>query len=116
MLLDARGHLKLTDLGLCKKIGDASPHEEPEVILEMLRRQTISGDGTTSTESVSAEEGPLDDGTMSIDGSAAVAKRDNKTRREVRTKVSCYLRNIVLFLNFFILSRWHTRRLVPLIT
>lgn len=39
MLLDARGHLKLTDLGLCKKVGDVSPSESPEVVLDVLRRQ-----------------------------------------------------------------------------
>lgn len=44
-LLDARGHLKLTDLGLCKKVGDVSPTDEPEVVLEMLRRQGL-GDGS----------------------------------------------------------------------
>jgi serine/threonine kinase 38 len=25
MLLDAQGHLKVTDLGLCKKVGEVSP-------------------------------------------------------------------------------------------
>lgn len=40
MLLDARGHLKLTDLGLCKKVGDVSPSDHPEVVLDILRRQT----------------------------------------------------------------------------
>ncbi len=39
MLLDARGHLKLTDLGLCKKVGDVSPGDHPEVVLNMLRGQ-----------------------------------------------------------------------------
>mmetsp|Transcript_21251 Transcript_21251/g.27408 ORF Transcript_21251/g.27408 Transcript_21251/m.27408 type:complete len:353 (-) Transcript_21251:140-1198(-) len=39
MLLDARGHLKLTDLGLCKKVGDVSPGDHPEVVLDVLRRQ-----------------------------------------------------------------------------
>lgn len=36
ILLDARGHLKLTDLGLCKKVGDATG-EDPESILAKLR-------------------------------------------------------------------------------
>ena len=45
MLLDARGHLKLTDLGLCKKVGEVSPTDEPEVVLEMLREHRISGKG-----------------------------------------------------------------------
>jgi serine/threonine protein kinase len=43
MLLDARGHLKLTDLGLCKKVGDVSPSDHPEVILEHIRKQGAGG-------------------------------------------------------------------------
>ena len=39
MLLDARGHLKLTDMGLCKKVGEVSPVDEPHFILKMLREQ-----------------------------------------------------------------------------
>lgn len=39
MLLDAKGHLKLTDLGLCKKVGEVSPEDHPEVVLEMLGKQ-----------------------------------------------------------------------------
>lgn len=39
MLLDARGHLKLTDLGLCKKVGEVSHNDHPEVVLDVLRRQ-----------------------------------------------------------------------------
>lgn len=45
MLLDARGHLRLTDLGLCKKVGDVSPSDHPEVVLEMLKRKQMSGEG-----------------------------------------------------------------------
>jgi len=51
MLLDARGHLKLTDLGLCKKVGEVSPGDHPEVVLEALRREGMmkgSGAGATS--------------------------------------------------------------------
>ena len=44
MLLDARGHLKLTDLGLCKKVGDVSPSDHPEVILELMRKQGVDGE------------------------------------------------------------------------
>jgi len=50
MLLDARGHLKLTDLGLCKKVGDVSPEDHPEVVLELLRQQqqqTISNSNSS---------------------------------------------------------------------
>ena len=52
MLLDSRGHLKLTDLGLCKKIGDVSPGDDPEVVLDIMRRQGMlgSGDEMTGTE------------------------------------------------------------------
>lgn len=39
MLLDERGHLKLTDLGLCKKVGDVSPEDHPDVILEFMKQQ-----------------------------------------------------------------------------
>lgn len=45
MLLDARGHLRLTDLGLCKKVGDVSPSDHPEVVLEMLKGRHTSGEG-----------------------------------------------------------------------
>lgn len=38
MLLDARGHLKLTDLGLCKKVGEASSTDHPDVILASLSK------------------------------------------------------------------------------
>jgi serine/threonine kinase 38 len=38
MLLDARGHLKLTDLGLCKKVGDISREDHPQVILDLLKQ------------------------------------------------------------------------------
>ena len=39
MLLDQRGHLKLTDLGLCKKVGEVSPEDHPEIVLQNLRRE-----------------------------------------------------------------------------
>lgn len=44
MLLDAGGHLKLTDLGLCKKVGEVSPSDHPEVILEMMSREGADGE------------------------------------------------------------------------
>lgn len=46
MLLDSRGHLKLTDLGLCKKVGDISPREHPDFIIEMMKKQELSGPGS----------------------------------------------------------------------
>lgn len=45
MLLDARGHLRLTDLGLCKKVGDVSPGDHPEMVLESLRKKQAAGAG-----------------------------------------------------------------------
>jgi len=36
ILLDAKGHLKLTDLGLCKKVGEATGDVDPESILAKL--------------------------------------------------------------------------------
>lgn len=47
MLLDARGHLKLTDLGLCKKIGDANPSDDPDKVLSRMRQ---SGSSTGNGE------------------------------------------------------------------
>eukprot|EP00555_Chaetoceros_dichaeta_P015209 CAMPEP_0198264140 /NCGR_PEP_ID=MMETSP1447-20131203/14907_1 /TAXON_ID=420782 /ORGANISM="Chaetoceros dichaeta, Strain CCMP1751" /LENGTH=523 /DNA_ID=CAMNT_0043952991 /DNA_START=229 /DNA_END=1800 /DNA_ORIENTATION=- len=47
MLLDARGHLRLTDLGLCKKVGDVSPGDHPEVVLDTLRNQRKQTSMTT---------------------------------------------------------------------
>jgi serine/threonine kinase 38 len=65
MLLDARGHLKLTDLGLCKKVGEVSPGDHPEVVLDVLRRQAqqngpyaMSNNGMDFGNS-SIERGPL---------------------------------------------------------
>lgn len=97
MLLDCRGHLKLTDLGLCKKVGEASPAEEPEVILQMLRNQTISGGGemgegglpigSGSTAKHRGSDDPMsmsiEDGIAETDGPKG-AVRDPKKRREVR--------------------------------
>lgn len=56
MLLDARGHLKLTDLGLCKKVGDISPGDHPEVVLDTLRNQRKQQTNTMmNTQSESLE-------------------------------------------------------------
>jgi len=43
MLLDSRGHLKLTDMGLCKKVGEVSPMDDPEAILQTMRDQGFIG-------------------------------------------------------------------------
>ncbi|KAL7462674.1 hypothetical protein ACHAXS_003048 [Conticribra weissflogii] len=100
MLLDARGHLRLTDLGLCKKVGDVSPGDHPEVVLEMLRRKQMTGAGATREHSMAIPEGDLATGEhlrdMSIDdlgkpgevttirtgGSAPEELRTGKARRE----------------------------------
>ena len=79
MLLDARGHLKLTDLGLCKKVGDVSPGDHPEVVIEALRKETKGGigPGDAVRSGTAAASAPLLSGkhrgggdamAMSIDG------------------------------------------------
>ena len=91
MLLDCRGHLKLTDLGLCKKVGDVSPHDEPEMVLQSIRDQvfgTNPGEVGLSGLPEGKDAGrnhraPGDEMAMSIDDSSAL-RRDAKTRREVR--------------------------------
>ena len=91
ILLDARGHLRLTDLGLCKKVGDVSPGDHPEVILEMLKQKQLASGVTAMAipegEVMNAEASHLRD--MSIDvesiptgGSAPKELRTGKARRE----------------------------------
>lgn len=87
MLLDANGHLRLTDLGLCKKVGDPIPTEEPEAVLAMLRNQGMS-QGQSMNSANMFGGGPANDFTprdgimaMSIDG--APPTRDPQVRREV---------------------------------
>jgi serine/threonine protein kinase len=119
MLLDHRGHLKLTDLGLCKKVGEASPNEEPEAVLELLRQQTLEdrqstfGDtsvlhhpngasmGSNGTNFITHRTAD-DDMAMSIDHTNQGLRRDAKTRREVR--LSSIGRYHVLFYLFFYLT------------
>ena len=80
MLLDARGHLKLTDLGLCKKVGEVSPMDDPKVVLQALKQQGLvgdvgvgGGDGAGSKAQVSGKHRNQDDAmAMSIDDSAEV--------------------------------------------
>ena len=94
MLLDCRGHLKLTDLGLCKKVGDVSRSDEPEQILEMMRRQTLGepvpgngagGDALKASPSITTSKHRTSDDAMamSFDDMPPSMKRDAKTRREV---------------------------------
>lgn len=73
MLLDSRGHLKLTDLGLCKKVGEVSPSDHPEVVLDVLRRQAHQG-------------GPMDmdfGGPQFPRGQLPARFTDSKVRREM---------------------------------
>jgi len=76
MLLDARGHLKLTDLGLCKKVGDVSPTDDPDVILKNLKEQGVlsNEEKMTDADSIAKSSGssgkhrsPDDAMAMSID-------------------------------------------------
>jgi len=106
MLLDSRGHLKLTDLGLCKKVGEVSPIDDPDVVLQTLKEQGIltSAEKMTDTDRGAKGSGtsgkhrtPDDAMAMSIDdgievgiqgvqqnGSGRPANMPNgKARREV---------------------------------
>ena len=103
MLLDHRGHLRLTDLGLCKKVGEASPDEEPEAVLELLRQHELDHQQNTFMDnnvlhhsngaSMGNNSGSFithrtaDDAmAMSIDHTTNQGqRRDAKTRREVRS-------------------------------
>jgi serine/threonine kinase 38 len=100
MLLDARGHLKLTDLGLCKKVGEVSPNDHPEVILEMMRKHgsdglldsadrisTLLGEGSGVTGGMHRKRDDsmamsIDEGTPAAGGSRSKFPT-GKARREV---------------------------------
>ncbi|CAB9509233.1 Protein kinase C gamma type (Fragment) [Seminavis robusta] len=82
ILVDAHGHLKLTDLGLCKKIGDASQEDDPDVILARMRENgAITGSGNSMI--------PERDDAMSIDGIGTTSSpnrpnyESGKARREM---------------------------------
>ena len=95
MLLDARGHLRLTDLGLCKKVGDVSPSDHPEVVLEMLlkKKQTAeqAGTGRPIAEGVDANHSHLRDMSIDEEGRTTVAEQlissgnNNSNNKEIRT-------------------------------
>jgi serine/threonine protein kinase len=110
MLLDARGHLKLTDLGLCKKVGEPSPMDDPDYVLKTLKEQGVLDDekmsdatGDNAKSGTSGKHRSPDDAmAMSIDDGievgiqgvqqvqAAAGGRpanlpNGKARREVRT-------------------------------
>eukprot|EP00562_Extubocellulus_spinifer_P013585 CAMPEP_0178556954 /NCGR_PEP_ID=MMETSP0697-20121206/9643_1 /TAXON_ID=265572 /ORGANISM="Extubocellulus spinifer, Strain CCMP396" /LENGTH=597 /DNA_ID=CAMNT_0020190007 /DNA_START=247 /DNA_END=2040 /DNA_ORIENTATION=+ len=56
-LIDADGHLKLTDLGLCKRVGDVCPDESPTAVLRAYRR-TSSRKGFFCDDDDSAPASP----------------------------------------------------------
>ena len=102
MLLDARGHLKLTDLGLCKKVGEVSPHDDPDVVLQMLKEQGILTGGENMNDADETGQGNATSGRHRSPGDAMAMSIDNgieerngtgrptsmpngKTRREVRS-------------------------------
>lgn len=82
MLLDARGHLKLTDLGLCKKVGEVSASDDPDAILKMLREEGVLSNEEDMTdtdvssgksdESSGKHRNADDSMAMSIDGGIEV--------------------------------------------
>lgn len=87
MLLDARGHLKLTDLGLCKKVGEVSPGDHPEVIIEMMKNQGLDDltEGTSwekpeSTGATGKHRTRGDEMAMSIDENMGATGMANSTK------------------------------------
>jgi serine/threonine kinase 38 len=73
ILLDERGHLKLTDLGLCKKVGEASPNDLPEVVLDVLK----------NNQQAIFDNAPQDVDTAKFDGQRPAVFADSKARREM---------------------------------
>jgi len=73
MLLDERGHLKLTDLGLCKKVGDVSPTDHPEAVLDILKSQ----------QKAIFSDAPQDMDTSKSNGQKPAIFSDSKARREM---------------------------------
>ncbi len=106
MLLDARGHLKLTDLGLCKKVGEVSPMDDPEHILKMMREQGLiatstgvdAGGNNQNNPGVGKHRDSSDAMAMSIDDGIPTASSSQprpqmptgKARREVRFSLHGY--------------------------
>jgi serine/threonine kinase 38 len=134
MLLTASGHLKLTDLGLCKKVGDMSPGDEPDMVLAALARQRdqkeyhptlvtsgslYGGGGGKHRSSNDAMAMSIDNNVMSdaVTSSGPPQARDAKARREVRFRnifvgISCVFCLICFLSHFGMLhNRWRTVRL-----
>jgi len=74
MLLDERGHLKLTDLGLCKKVGEVSLSDHPEAVLDILKNQ--------QAQAAIFSDAPQDMDTSKSNGKPAIFS-DSKARREM---------------------------------
>jgi serine/threonine kinase 38 len=128
MLLDARGHLKLTDLGLCKKVGEPSPMDNPDFVLKTLKEQGIlrdekmsEGGGDGKTGAAGKHRSPDDAMAMSIDDGIEVGIQgvqgqgpgrpetmiNGKARREVRHRVALAISTQVL------ISHVRPQRLFP---
>lgn len=130
MLLDARGHLKLTDLGLCKKVGEVSPMDDPEYILKMMREQGLIAESTgveaggskpgtpvqgKHRDSSDAMAMSIDDGIPNAQGRPQAPAP--KARREVSYSVGqCFTfvpamerEWLVLTLCLFVAFRWRIR-------
>lgn len=57
MLIDSRGHLKLTDMGLCKKVGEVSPMDDPIAVLRLMKEQGLIAEVTAPGGDASATAG-----------------------------------------------------------
>jgi len=84
ILLDARGHLRLTDLGLCKKVGDVSPGDHPEVILEMLKQKQLAAGGAAMAipegEEINADASHIRDMSIDVEGGNVPLHRSRSSR------------------------------------
>lgn len=65
--------MKLTDLGLCKKVGEASPNDLPEVVLDVLK----------NNQQAIFDNAPQDVDTAKFDGQRPAVFADSKARREM---------------------------------
>lgn len=90
MLLDPRGHLKLTDLGLCKKVGDVTPWEEPDAVLRQMAglpnpdwHATQNGSFLAATTNGTGHTHRGQDDPMAMSVDEQPPRRDPQTRREM---------------------------------